>query len=785
MRFKILFLFIGLVQLGYSQEQLTQTIKGTVIDKQSKYEIPGARIEITSTPEPMLAGTDIYGSFRIENVPIGRHTLKVSSIGYKTVTLSNLTLNSAKELDMKIELEEDIEMLDAVVIKSNSDKRETNNDMTTVSGRTFSIEEAGRFSGTIADPARMAQNYAGVSGASDDRNDIIIRGNSPTGVLWRLEGIDIPSPNHFSTMGTTGGPISMLNINNLSNSDFMTSAFSADYGNALAGVFDLRLRKGNSDKREYLGQIGFNGFELGAEGPFKKGKRASYLINYRYSTLEVFDALGIDLGTGAAIPEYQDVTFNIDVPTAKAGKFTLFGIAGTSFINIDAEEVGDNNLFSEQNESSRFRSTTGIFGLSHTYFLNPKTFSKLVLASSLSYTSGKIDYDDYQNNINYNLFGFKRQQLKYSYNYKINKKINAKNTIVIGTMGDYYDLDMVDSARVSPNTYLLDTDFKGGSFLFQNYALWKHRFTEALTLNSGIHSQHFIYTNSHVVEPRIGLKYQVNSKHNLSVGTGMHSQLQPLTVYFVQEQQANGGFIKPNENLAFTKAFHGVFGHDWLITNDLRLKTELYYQHLYQVPIDTASSSFSMLNEGADFVIPDRTGIVNEGTGRNYGLEVTLEKFFNKGYYYLTTVSLFQSKYTGSDNIERNTAFNSNYVLNALAGKEFNLGKNSTLSLDTKVTYTGGRKFTPVLLDESNTVGYAVYDYANAFSGSYDPYFKWDFKITYKHNGKKVAQQFSLDINNVTNQKNVFQQTYSSTSQSLKTTYQRGFFPVVLYKIYF
>ena len=785
MRFKILFLFISLVQIGYSQEQLTQTIKGTVIDKQSKYEIPGARIEITSTPEPMLAGTDIYGSFRIENVPLGRHTLKVSSIGYKTVTLSNLTLNSAKELDIKIELEEDIELLEVVVIKSNSDKRETNNDMTTVSGRTFSVEEAGRFSGTIADPARMAQNYAGVSGASDDRNDIIIRGNSPTGVLWRLEGIDIPSPNHFSTMGTTGGPISMLNINNLSNSDFMTSAFSADYGNALAGVFDLRLRKGNSDKREYLGQIGFNGFELGAEGPFKKGKRASYLVNYRYSTLEVFDALGIDLGTGAAIPEYQDVTFNVDVPTAKAGKFTLFGIAGTSFINIDAEEVGDNNLFSEQNESSRFRSTTGIFGLSHTYFFNPKTFSKLVLASSLSYTAGKIDYDDYQNNVNYNLFGFKRQQLKYSYNYKINKKINAKNTIVIGNMGDYYDLDMVDSARVSPSIYLLDTDFKGGSFLFQNYALWKHRFTEALTLNSGIHSQHFIYTNSHVVEPRMGIKYQVNNKHNISFGAGMHSQLQPLTVYFVQEQQSNGTFINPNENLDFTKALHGVLGHDWLITNDLRLKTELYYQYLYQVPIDTASSSFSMLNEGADFVIPDRTGITNEGTGRNYGLEVTLEKFFNKGYYYLTTVSLFQSKYTGSDNIERNTAFNSNYVLNALAGKEFNLGKNSTLSLDTKVTYTGGRKFTPVLLDESNTVGYAVYDYANAFSGSYDPYFKWDFKITYKHNGKKVAQQFSLDINNVTNQKNVFQQSYSATAQGLNTTYQRGFFPVVLYKIYF
>ncbi len=773
----------SLVMVTSIAQNLSSTIKGKVSDKQSQYEIPGVKITVLSVEPNLKTGTDVYGRFRIENVPVGRHTIKVEYIGYESVTLSNLMLNSGKELDLNIQLEESTEEMETVVIKSQDDKRDALNDMSTVSARTFSIEEANRYSGSLQDPARMAQNFAGVSGASDDRNDIIIRGNSPTGVLWRLEGIDIPSPNHFSTIGTTGGPVSMLNINNLSNSDFMTSAFSADYGNALSGVFDLNLRNGNSDKREYLGQVGFNGFELGAEGPFKKGGRSSYLINYRYSTLGVFHALGIDFGTGASIPQYQDLTFKVNVPTKSAGRFTVFGIMGKSFIEFLAEDVGDNNLFSGENEDTRFNSNTAIVGASHTYFFNPKTYSKLVIAATGVQTEGMIDSVSTIDQSKHRQFGFDRKQLKYAINYKINKKFNARNTASIGVISELHDIDFIDSARVG-NGFVSNSDFNGNALLTQGYLLWQHRFNEKLTLNSGLHSQHFFLSNSHAIEPRLGLKMKLNPKHSLSFGAGMHSQIQPLTVYFVRED-LNGESIMPNEDIDFTKSMHFVLGHDFFLTNDIRIKSEIYYQNLYNVPIDTAVSSFSMLNEGADFVVTDRTGIVNSGTGYNYGFELTFEKFFSKSYYFLTTVSIFQSKYEGSDQIERNTVFNGNYVLNALGGKEFKLGKRASISFDTKLTYAGGRRFTPIDLAASQLYSEEVRDYSRTNEGQYDPYFRWDFKTTFRFNGEKTAQEFSVDLQNLTGQQNIFQYGYNRFTGEIATTYQRGFFPGVLYKIFF
>lgn len=171
----------------------------------------------------------------------------------------------------------------------------------------------------------MAANFAGVSIVDDSRNDIIIRGNSPIGLLWRLDGVEVPNLNHFSAAGTTGGPVSMINNNLLANSDFFTSAFPAEYGNAMSGVFDLKMRNGNNQKREYVGQIGFNGFELGAEGPFKKGE-GSYIVNYRYSVLGLMSKIGMKSGTGDATPYYQDLSFKINLPRTKIGKLSLFEI---------------------------------------------------------------------------------------------------------------------------------------------------------------------------------------------------------------------------------------------------------------------------------------------------------------------------------------------------------------------------------------------------------------------------------------------------------------------------
>lgn len=778
----ILFLLLFTNVLVWSQEQ-TSRISGVVIDKQSEFTIPGANVVITSVSPAKGASTEMDGRFTIENLPVGRHTVQISFLGYKTVVLPNILISSAKEAFVTIEMLENTEELKEVVVSAESDKRDAINQMATVSSRQFSVEEAGRYSGALQDPARMATNFAGVSGANDGRNDIIIRGNSPIGVLWRLEGIDIPSPNHFSTLGTTGGPVSMLNLNNLSNSDFMTGAWSADYGNAMSGVFDLKLREGSTNDYQFLGQVGFNGFELGAEGPLGKKKKASFLVNYRYSTLAVFQALGLNLGTGSAVPQYQDVTFKVGIPTKKAGKFTVFGIGGTSYIEFLGKDSDSTNLYADAFSNSKWTSNTAIIGASHSYFLNNKTHSKLVVAASYTGELGQQDSlsDDYSTSTRF--YGKSIEQTKYSANYKINRKINSRNTATVGAIYNHYQVDLLDSV-LNNGSYVSLTNAKGGLDVIQAYLMWQHRVGALWTFNLGIHNQTLTQNGSNSLEPRIGVKYQPFQKHILSYGMGLHSQMQPLPIYFAKDP--NG--IVPgttNTDLGFSKSAQFVLGYEYLISSDLRFKTEVYYQNLYQIPVELTASSYSILNQGAEFDFENKINLVNQGTGYNYGIEMTIEKFFTKGFYFLTTVSLFDSKYSGSDGVERSTAFNSNYVWNALGGKEFKIGKNLFFSLDTKVSLSGGRRYTPIDLNESINEGKEVKNENIAFSEQFDPYFRWDFKLTLRQNGKKFSQQIAVDLQNLTNQQNVFAYGYNRRNQVISTTYQRGFFPDIQYKIYF
>jgi hypothetical protein len=735
----LVLLYIALcTSVGLYAQAPTQTLKGTVIDKQAGSPIPGATVILLDSLSALQGTyTDANGRWRIDNVPVGRKSIQVSMAGYAPVTRGNLQLLSGKELDVEVALEEMVTELQTVEITDQGGKHQALNQMATVSARSFSIEEAGRYSGSFSDPARMAQNFAGVSGASDDRNDIIIRGNSPTGVLWRMEGIDIPSPNHFGTLGTTGGPVSMLNINNLSNSDFMTSAFTADYGNALAGVFDLKLRNGNADKREYLAQVGFNGFEGGIEGPFKKGGRASYLANYRYSMLAVASALGLQFGTGASVPYYQDLTFKLNFPTTKAGTFSVFGVGGISDIEFLAKDAGDNNLYTTTTRNANFGSNTGFAGVSHTYFFDDKTYSKLVLAVSGTLNDGSIDSILPDGVSTVRFFGSRNSQVKTSLNYKFNRKFNVRNTLSLGLIGDRYQIDVLDSVLTPLGSYRNVRAFDGSTYLVQGYANWLHRFSDALSMTLGLHSQHFLLNKSNALEPRLGLRYKLGERQNLNFGAGMHSQLQPLTVYFVKDRAAEPAVVLPNKELDFTRALHGVVGYDLLLSESLRIKAETYYQYLYNVPVNTFSSPFSMLNAGRDFVLPNQVNLENTGTGYNYGFELTLERFFSQGYYFLGTASLFQSRYTPID-----------LAASQAAGTEVNL------------------------LDQS-------------FEARLPEYFRADFKTTFRMNFPKFAQQFSVDLQNISNHQNVFQYGYNAGTGKISTTYQRGFFPDVQYKIFF
>jgi hypothetical protein len=783
--FQIIF-FILVSNVSFSQI-LTQTIRGTVIDKQTQSVLPGAIVSVLNDSiKPCV--TDENGKFRFEKVLLGRKQLKISLISYKE-KFQAVVLITGKESVLNIELEESAIQGEEVVITAEVDKTKTNNKMATVSSRVFSTEEAGRYAGSRGDPARMAANFAGVSGANDSRNDIIIRGNSPLGILWRLNGLDIPNPNHFGSMGSSGGPISILNNNTLDNSDFMTGAFPADYGNATAGVFDLKMRSGNNEKYEFLGMVGFNGFELGAEGPFsKKKKNGSFMINYRYSTLSVFKYLGLDFGTGSAVPQYQDLTFKVDLPTKKIGKFSVWGIGGLSYAELlQSQQSKDNNLYGYSGRNMFFRSNVGAGGISHTYLINSSSYIKTNIGTSGQYnliTADRIDTTtkpetirpEYRN-VSYTT--------RYSFNTTYNKKINSRNFINAGIYADVYNTTFVDSIDSYGTGFVTLRNYKGQTSLMRGFVQWKHHFSEKLYLNTGFTYQYFLLNNSQSPEPRLGLKYEFNKKQSVSFGAGLHSQVQPLYIYFSTANVGNGKVKETNRNLDFTKAAHVVLAYDVNLFNSVRIKTELYYQYLYRVPVKSRKNYFSTVNLGADFNSPNVDSLVNNGTGENYGIELTLEKFYSKGYYFLVTASLFESKYTGSDGVYRNTAFNGNYVFNALVGKEFKIKEKHILALDVKVTYAGGKRYVPIDLATSIATHSEVRNENQAYIPQYDPYFRIDVKPSYKLNTKRFTHELAVDIQNVTKHNNIFQQQYDLNTQTVKTDYQLKFFVIPQYRLTF
>lgn len=773
---------------GFSQVP-TQTIRGTVLDKQTQSPLPGAVVQVLNTNPVLGTSTNEKGEFKIPDVPIGRWQLKIQAISYQERFII-VVLNSGKESVTNIELEESVVQSEEVVITAEQDKTQTNNKMSTVSSRVFSAEEAARYAGSRNDPARMAANFAGVSGANDSRNDIIIRGNSPIGILWRLNGLDIPNPNHFGNAGSTGGPISILNNNTLDNSDFMTGAFAADYGNATSGVFDLKMRQGNNEKHEYIAQLGFNGFELGAEGPFSKSKNATFMVNYRYSTLAVFKALNIDFGTGSAVPQYQDATFKTDFATKKFGKISFWGIGGLSYVALlESDKKEGQDLYGYSARDTYFRSNVGASGLSHTILFKNNSYLKTNLGISGNINKVAADRIDTAFKTPKNLkpeYRQTTQNIRYSLNTTFNKKFNSRNFLNVGVYSEIYKTTFVDSNDYffGDHTFITLRNYKGTTALVRGFVQWQHKFSDNFLINTGISDQYFLLNKSNAIEPRIGLKYSLTKKQALSLGGGLHSQLQPIYIYFATDT-SSGHRVETNRNLDFTRAAHAVLAYDNNFASNFRLKTEVYYQYIYNAPVKNYPDNFSVLNLGADFNSPNVSNLVSQGTGYNYGLEITLEKFYSQGYYFLFTSSLFESKYKGSDGILRNTAFNGNYVFNLLGGKEFKIKQKHILSIDVRGTYSGGKRYTPIDLQTSIATNSEVRDVSKAYQLQYSPYFRLDVKPGYRYNAKKVTHEFTIDIQNITRNLNVFQQTYDITNKRINTDYQLKFFVIPQYRILF
>jgi hypothetical protein len=609
--------------------------------------------------------------------------------------------------------------------------------------------------------------------------------------LWRLEGVDIPNPNHFSAQGATGGPISMLNNNLLGNCDFLTGAFPAEYGNKTAAVFDLKLRNGNNEKTEFIGQVGINGLELGAEGPISKKKGSSYLVNYRYSTLEVFNRLGINFGVSAS-PQYQDVSYKINIPTEKAGIFAVWGIGGISTISLlDSQQKKGDWALTSKGQDLVYKTNMGATGISNTHFYNNKVSGKLSLSVSASKFLATIDTLSPINNSKFRTADNNSTEGYIIGNYTVTAKINSRHLIKTGiTYKTVYFNAQSEEYYAVYGKYIHTLDVKNSTAgLLQTFTHWQFRPTDKVTLNSGIYYQNFLLNNTWALEPRVGMRYQVSPKQNINLGYGMHSQMQPVIYYFYDSYNpATDQYHKSNRDLGLTKSQHFILSYDNNFAKNYRFKFEAYYQYLYNAPVQQYASSFSMLNVGNALEgIPLVDSLVNKGTGQNRGVEFTLEKFFSKHFYFLTTTSLYKSTYKGSNGVEHHTSYDGGYVFNALTGYELEFGKNKnhTFSLDLKYTQAGGNRYTPIDLEKSQLAGRAVYIDSEAFTKRMRDYSRFDLKLSYKLNKKKTSQSLFVSIENMFGTKNILRQTYNPDAKAVQIEYQFGRFPYGGYRIEF
>lgn len=793
---------------GNQSGSLKQTIRGTIVDEDSRMPLIGATVSIPGTNPIIGTITDGDGRFRLENIPVGRISLQLSYIGYEAIRLPNIEVNSGKEVILNLTMHESATKLDEVVVTDRK-RGEAINDLSLLSSRSISVEETKRYTGGMDDPARMVTSYAGVTSTGAGSNsDIIVRGNSPKYMQWRLDGVEISSPYHMDDQNASYGALTALNKYLLTSSDFYTGAFSPEYGNVLSNVMDMKLRRGNNENFEATVGVGLMGVDLTLEGPFKKGYAGSYLINYRYSAISLLDKLGLLEGV-EGIVNYQDATFKAVLPTKKTGTFSLFGLAGLSGIsieNVEPDGVTTPGMSTDASIIKDYDKTANLlnFGIIHTLPISTSSYIK----TSLSYSGNGYNDDLYQKEKLTNSDGeiindsdsdrlqtFKSRIINSAYraNLTYNKRINAKNKIQIGTKYcinfSNYNQDVFDD---DANDLVNVTDFNNSVNSISNFVSWKYMLNDNITFVSGLHNMNVLLNKKSTLEPRIAVNWTVNSSNSFHIGYGKHSTTESVHNYFTKIQQADGSYTEPNKDLGLLKADHFVLGYNTFFSEYLSGKIEIYYQHLYDLPVeDNDTSYYCTINEGTDY---QYVALVNEGVGKNYGVEITMERFFDNNYYFVWNASLYESKYKTLEGVWRNTKYNGNYIVNFLWGKEFkNLGKkdNKTLAINCKAYVGGAQRYIPLLRDEDGNVAVDTennlyWDYEKAYDNKLEHLYNLNLSISYKINKAKSTHEIYLDLMNIVHS-NAHLSEYYDESEPGNVGYikQMTFFPNMMYRVYF
>lgn len=774
----MILLFSILFSTAVYSQHTTQLIRGIVTDHLSGEVLPSVSISIIEYKNAATT-TDSKGEFKTQNIPVGRYTIQASLIGYETTRVTEVLLNSTKEVFLEIQLQPFRKSLDEVVVTPRTNKDRITNKMALLGARSLRMEEASRYAGGMDDPARLVSSFAGIS-SSMGNNGISVHGNAPSLLQWRMEGVEIPNPNHFADIATLGGGIlSSLSAHVLGNSEFYNSAFPAEYNNAVSGVFDMKMRNGNNRNYEHTFQLGLLGLDFASEGPFSRRSQSSYLFNYRYSTTGLMRKMSSGDQSDQLL-DYQDINFKLHFPTVKRGIFSIWGTGLSDKFNTKKEEKSQWNYI-DDGKFSEMQQTAAAAGITHLSYFR-QGILRTTLASTFSQNKAQEHYYVQPSVKNPHMIlnnHFTNLILASSFDKKYNDWYTNKTGFTLTNMRYNLDLKLAPAIGKPAETI---SQGKGNTNLLAVYSSSLIQLSPTVSTTLGMNTQVLTLNNSWTIEPRASLRWQSSTRNSIALAYGLHSRMEKIDVYFVKD---NVSRQPVNKSLDFTKTHHISMSYNHKLAENINLQIAPYFQYLFNVPV-IADSSYSVLNRSLFYV---EDALVNTGKGRNIGVDVTLEKHLTQGFYYLFTATVFDSKYTGGDQIWHNTKYNSRFIINGLTGKEWSVGqqKRDFFRINLKLTYQGGQRYSPV--DEVSSLQHidkeTQYDETNAYARQFAPLFLANYTLSYRANRLKRSHEFAIKWLNATGTQEYYGHAYHLRSGTIVAKKQATSLFNILYRIDF
>ena len=788
-KFKDYMLLLLLAVPFSTHAQLSQTLRGQIAEAGIEQPVPGAVVRIVLPDTTLHAVTDAQGWFAIKEVPLGRHKVMVQHVAYRPLVLKGMLVEAGKEPVLQLQLEPAAHALEEAVVHATKAINPLTEGLNTVP---LSVEQTERTAVTFYDPARFVETAPGVIIANDQANNVSVRGNTPNAVHWELEGLEIVNPNHLSNAGTFsdritygGGSVNILSSQLLGYSAFYKGAFAPEFGNAVGGIFDMHLRRGNNEEREHTVRLSLLGMDFATEGPVGNSK-ASYLVNYRYSTIGLLSALGVDFGNEAIT--FQDLSFNLVIPT-QSGTFTVFGIGGLS--QNDHSALADPEEWESEKDryDILFSSKMGAAGATYSKPLGSRTLLNAAVAWSGTESSRLSTFST--DSIIPPLYGEDEdyfQEQKLSGRLDLHYRLSKRYSLRVGSRASLGRQELL-AQRGQKVLYHSEAIAEAWEpfLLLQPYVALRGQLSNSLSFVTGLHLLHYSLAGDLSVEPRFQLAWAPSQKNQFTLAYGLHSQTQLAPVYFARVTDLSGEAIFPNLDLGLTKAHHITGGYTRALTPATFLKLEAYYQHLYNIPVaEDDASTFSAANQLEGYVTQP---LVNEGIGRNYGLEMSLLRPLESGYYYTVSATLFESEYATRPGGEwLNTPFNSTYAVSAVAGGEIYSsrgGKSRSYHINVRSQYRGGFWQMPIVQSASVAAGATVFNDEEGYTNRLPNYFRTDIRFAIKRERKNYTRTISLDLQNVTNHENVGFYYFDPLLNEVIAQNQLGIVPVLAYRIDF